>query len=191
MDRGRSNAVSGGQFYFEDFVETQYRVDEFWSGSSNPGQRINSATEPIICPAGQQYLARYPHQPCNDGAVKPFDNISYAFNSRLFSETIVFNGKQRFNPDTKVSSRILECPNIPIAFDGDGEEAGKMRRKPYFSAPPVNGHDDLYSDGTWWFPSYRHGGETNVAFTGGHVLGSKNPTRERDWNWAYQPMPLR
>ena len=108
----------------------------------------------------------------------------------MYAETIVFDGRMVFNPKTKVSSRILAHPTVPLAFDGDGELAQGKNRRPYFSAPPVRGHEDLYSSGRWWFPSSRHLGKTNVIFVGGHAGSSADPAHESHWDWKYQPMPF-
>ena len=135
-DRGRSNRCPDGVFYFEDFVEKQYKIDEFWEQADRKAHAIQPSTSRMICPTAQQKLVRYPDRPCNDGALLPFENVSYAFNRRLYAETIVFDGRMVFNPKTKVSSRILAHPTVPLAFDGDGVEAQRKNRRPYFSAPP-------------------------------------------------------
>jgi len=189
-DRGRSNRCPESEFFFEDYVEKLYRVDEFWDEPLEQAYAIEAFRSTMMCPAAPAELSRVPDRPCNDGAVLPFENVSYAFNRRLYAETIVFNGKLVFNPRTKVHSRILDHPNVPLLFDGDGEKATAQRRRPYFSAPPVPGHEDLYSDGSWWFPSDRHLGGTNVVFVGGHAAASASPATELFWDWKYQPTPL-
>ncbi len=189
-DRGRSNRCPDGVFYFEDFVEKQYKVDEFWEQPERKAHTMQPSVSQMICPAAEQKLIRYPDRPCNDGALQPFENVSYAFNRRLYAETIIFDGRMVFNPKTKVSSRILQYPTVPLAFDGDGEQAQRRNRRPYFSAPPVRGHEDLYSGGVWWFPSSRHLGKTNVIFVGGHAQTSTDPAHETAWAWKYQPTPL-
>lgn len=183
--RGHSEMLSGERFYLRDFVDREYRIDEFWEGSDAP-QTMSDSSETLMCPAGAAQLVRYPDQPCDKGAVKPFADVSVAFNRRLYAETIYFEGRPRFNPDTLVTSRILEHPHVPLAFDVDGAEAERRNRVPYFSAPPVPNHEDLYAGGTWWFPSDRHSGKTNVVFVGGHVLSSDHPQSENGWDWKYQ-----
>lgn len=189
-DRGRSNRCANTEFYIEDFVEKLYKVDEFWESAQRVPQPLTAGDRVVVCPAAPQSLTRHPDRPCNDGAVLPFENVSYAFNRRLYAETMLFEGRKVFNPRTKVNTRILDHPTVPLVFDGDGDAAQRLRRRPYFSAPPVAGLDDLYADGSWWFPSGRHAGRTNVIFVGGHALSSESPAAEADWNWRYQPNPM-
>ncbi len=189
-DRGRSNRCPDNEFFFEDFVEKLYGVDEFWDEPIEEAFPIDPSRSTMMCPAAPDELNRVPDRPCNDGAVLPFENVSYVFNRRLYAETIVFEGRLVFNPRTKVTSRVLDHPNVPLVFDGDGERATAMRRRPYFSAPPLPDQQDMYSDGSWWFPSNRHRERTNVVFVGGHAASSATPADELFWDWKYQPTPL-
>lgn len=189
-DRGRSDACPPSQFYFEDFADKEYRVDEFWTAPSRNVERMNASQERMMCPAGPGELYRVPDRPCNDGAVEPFENVSLAFNRRLFAETILFKQLKVFNPDTKVFTRILDHPYVPIVFDADGELAQSLSRRPYFSAPPIAGHDDLYADGNWWFPSKRHLERMNIGFVDGHAAAVKDPLADHTWEWTYQPTPF-
>jgi len=86
-----------------------------------------------------------------------------------------------------LSPRVLEAGMVPLVFDVDGTEADRRFKVPYYSAPPL-GEDRPYSGGDMWFPSTRHGGKTQVAFTSGEVLSSPDVTPEANpgWRWEYQ-----
>lgn len=188
-DRGGSNSRTDGRFSFEDFVESQYEIDEFWSGASGERQGMSASSSRTMCPAGRPVLTRMANRPCTDKAVTPLANVSYGFNARLLRQAVRFRGRLRL-VRTLLDSDVLDHPAIPIVFDIDGRVAEEKNKRPYFSAPPVP-LEDPYSRGAYWFPSTRHGARTNVAFTGGHVLSSTNAEREPGWNWGYQPTPLR
>lgn len=187
-DRGDSDLLGENSFYFEDFVEKSYGIDEFWEGPKDE-QEMSPSTEATICPISERPLRRIPETRCSDGAILPFENVSYAFNARLHNETFWVNGRPFPNRDTRLTSRILQFPNVPLIFDVDGEAAQAQERVPYFSAPPVKDWNDFYADGRYWFPSERHDGTLNAAFVGGHLLRSDRPERENGWNWRYQPTP--
>lgn len=188
-DRGDSESMGGAKFYFQDFVEKGYRIDEFWETGSRV-QSMNPSTDPMICPVSDLPLKRRGDRRCEDDAVFPAENVSYSFNRRLHEQTILVNGRPFPDRDTRLDSSVLEHPNVPIALDVDGARAARNGRKPFFTAPPVEGHDDWYSNGLYWFPSSRHRGRTNVVFVGGYVQTSADPAGERGWDWKYQPTPL-
>jgi len=187
-DRGDSDNRTDGRFSFEDFVESQYGVDEFWTGGSGEPQQIQAGRAAAMCPAGVPELTRVPDRPCTKGAITPIDGVSYGFNARLLREAIRFRGRVRLAP-ALLDSDVLDHPQVPIVFDIDGRIAAERRKTPYFSAPP-GPLKDPYSTGAYWYPSTRHRGRTNVAFTGGHVLTSERPEREPGWDWGYQPTPF-
>ena len=142
-----------------------------------------------MCPAGVPALTRVADNPCKSAAVTPVDKVSYGFNARLDREAVWFRGRIRLAP-AYLDSSILDHGQVPIVFDVDGRQAVERGKLPYFSAPPVSLEDE-YHGGDYWFPPQRHGGQVNVAFTGGHVLSSKEPASEPDWDWDYQQRPCR
>ena len=167
--RGDSDHRADRRFRFEDFVDSQYKIEEFWSGWPGQTQSMSAA--------------------CKAQAVTPLENVSYGFNGRLDREAVWFHGRIRMAP-AYLDSGVLESGRIPIAFDIDGRTAVERDKLPYFSAPP-GAIEDAYHSGEYWFPSTRHAGRMNVAFTGGHVLSSADPLREAEWAWQYQPSALR
>ena len=178
------------QFRMESFAEKEYRISDYWEGPAHATE-MQPSTDPMICPLSELPLQRVPARRCEDGAILPHENVSYAFNRRLHEQTIEFEGRYLPDRNTRMHPRILERSFVPLAFDVDGEAASAQDRRPYFIAPSIPGWDDLYSDGGWWYPSFRHRKSMNVAFIGGQVLSSPSPLTERDWDWAYQPNPLR
>lgn len=187
--RGDSDHRADRRFRFEDFVDSQYKIEEFWSGWPGQTQSMSAAKEPTMCPAGRPLLKRVAGKPCKAQAVTPLENVSYGFNGRLDREAVWFHGRIRMAP-AYLDSGVLESGRIPIAFDIDGRTAVERDKLPYFSAPP-GAIEDAYHSGEYWFPSIRHAGRMNVAFTGGHVLSSADPLREAEWAWQYQPSALR
>ena len=189
-DRGESERLGKASFHFEDFVDKSYRISEFWEGSRH-STKMQPSTDPMICPVSELPLERHPDTRCERGAITPVENVSYSFNRRLHQETMIYDGRKVLNLDTRLRSRVLEHPNVPLAFDVDGEESAAHNRYPYFNAPPLPGYDDYYSDGKWWYPSDRHRGKTNVVFVGGYLQNSVDPAGERGWDWRYQPDPFK
>lgn len=187
QDRGKSNAMPRNQFHLHDFVNKAYRVEYFWPTGDRNRQQLDSSSEPLMCPAGPGELSREGgrSRPCNDGAIGPKENVSVAFNRRLFYETRFFEGK-RVAVEAKLNSDVLGHSEVPLAFDVDGSKAVRNAVTPYFSAPAVPGHDDVYDTGRFWFPQLRHGGKMNVVFIGGHALSTAQPLDEPGWDWKYQ-----
>ncbi len=175
------------QFRLEDFQESIYQISEFWNDPSPQKTLIDARTQPLICPAGPSRLEKRPGIPCSFGAVGPARNISIAFNRRL--DTSSKNIEGRAVPGTAyITEKILNYADVPLVFDVDGEKAETSGVLPYYSAPALNDHAvDVFSSGRYWFPSMRHRGRMNVAFIGGHVLSSSQPTKEPWWRWDYQP----
>jgi len=194
-DRGDSTRLPGGVFHFEDFVERQYRVAEFWDGTPGVEQAMNPATDHMLCASVSGQLVRVPDTPCSSGAILPRANVGYSFNARLFQQTKVVLGRPTADLKTLVRSDILQHPNVPIAFDVDGEEAEYKGKAPYFTAPPLeDGRKDIYTPpygDVLWFPSYRHAGKMNVVFVGGYVRSTASAVDEHGWDWKYQPDPLK
>lgn len=185
----RSEKLGRFQFYFSDFVDSAYRVNDFWPIGNERSQALDPNSEPLICPSGAEKLARIPDRPCNDGAITPPGNVSCAFNRRLFEQTIEFHGRLGLE-EAVLDARVLEHPEVPLVFDGDGETAEKRALRPYFSAPAIEGYEDSYASGRYWFPATRHLSKLNVMFVGGHALSSADPLHETGWDWKYQITPF-
>lgn len=185
----RSEKLGRYHFYFSDFVDSAYRVNDFWPIGKERSQVLDPSKEPLMCPSGADQLVRIPDRPCNDGAITPTANVSHAFNRRLFEQTIEFRG--RFGLEEAVlDARVLEHPEVPLVFDCDGETADRRAVRPYFSAPAIEGYEDAYSSGRYWFPAMRHLDKLNVMFIGGHALSSSDPLHETGWDWKYQIKPF-
>ncbi len=185
--RGDSEALGGRRFFINDFQESLYRIDEFWDAGATTTQPLIAGGEPMLCPAGAPQLQRRKGFPCGSQAVGPPDDVSLAVNMRLYRRVIDFKGQRILAPSagTKVRSSVLDHPYVPLILDVDGAEAAARGLEPFYTAPPLVESQDPYADGRFWMPSRRHGGKTNVAFVGGHVLSSAQPDRER-WDWQYQ-----
>ena len=187
-DRGEDEKeLSGNQFRVETFQESQYRIDEYWNRA---GTRFNgdvSDLEVMGCPELKGSIQIRSNTPCRSSAVGPHTNISYAFNLRLDSPEVRFGDLWRIMNEVPLTSRVLEAGMVPLVFDVDGVEAAKRFKVPYYSAPPI-GDDRPYSSGSEWFPSTRHDGKTQVAFSSGEVLCSPDvtPQANPEWRWDYQ-----
>jgi prepilin-type N-terminal cleavage/methylation domain-containing protein/prepilin-type processing-associated H-X9-DG protein len=186
--RGDSDRLGGYRFSVEDFQESLYRVDEFWDLPGKATGTYDPRTELMMCPSGPRFLQRHSMLPCMHQAVYPTANVSAAINMRLNWAVVSFKG-QKALAKTRCGSDVIDNPYVPLVFDVDGDAAEARGVLPYFSAPPAQS-DDPYATGRYWFPSRRHGGRTNVAFIGGHVLTTNDPAAERGWNWEFQP-PIR
>lgn len=186
-DRGDSDKDGRAGFQIEDFQEKLYAVSEFWSAPGSARVDYVPSEQPLICPAGPQTLRSFANLPCNQYAVGPAQNVSIGFNKRLERATVKLGNWHILQP-VWLRERILQHPQVPVAFDVDGSVASTRRVLPYYSAPPA-GSPGPYSTGQLWFPSRRHEGQVNAGFVGGHVLSSRKPETSSGWNWRYQPPP--
>lgn len=188
--RGKSERLGRNRFWINDFLERQYRIDEFWDlGGANTGSLSTSDTM-LLCPAGAPTLTRRRGFPCGSSAVGPVEDVSVAVNMRLYRAAVSFKGKTVLAPSVSsyVRSDILNHPYVPLLIDVDGEAASNRGIEPFYTAPPARtakSVDDPYANGRYWIPSNRHNGATNVAFVGGHVLQSDRAADEH-WDWSYQ-----
>ncbi len=186
--RGESDQTGRSGFYVTDFQESLYGVDEFWDLGVVTEAAYKPSRQPLICPAGPQFLERQQGQPCQS-AVNPQKNVSIGFNMRLLSANVQhYPSGWWVLQDVRLDSRILEHPAVPLAFDVDGEKAVKRRKYPFYSVPAVD-EAGLYATDQFWFPASRHGEQLNACFIGGYVLSSGNPAHEPGWDWGYQPPP--
>jgi prepilin-type processing-associated H-X9-DG protein/prepilin-type N-terminal cleavage/methylation domain-containing protein len=187
-DRG-DDAQLGRRFRIETFIESQYRIDEFWGWGSESVHEMPdlNGNDLMRCPevTGQVLLMR--NTPCTSGGVQPPQSVSFAFNMRLH----VAEGRNAAgNPTARVgvplTGAMLEQPDVPLLFDIDGQAAFERERLPLFSAPRLG--SDVYSDDDW-FPAMRHAGRMNAAFLDGSVRETRDPLQAQGWNWAYSPRP--
>ncbi|GJM24255.1 MAG: hypothetical protein DHS20C16_06700 [Phycisphaerae bacterium] len=195
-DRGRESAKLGAQqFRLEDFQDSLYGTEEFFKQSTAQLGTIplDVRKQSLICPDGPKGLARDSSpQPAED-TIAPLASVSVGFNMRLHKANVKISiGPTQINVlrDVTLTSRILEHPWTPLAFDVDGASAQARPQPliPFYSAPSV-GSDGLYANDVFWFPAKRHSGMVHAAFVGGHVWSSRNPKMAPDWNWSYQPPP--
>jgi prepilin-type N-terminal cleavage/methylation domain-containing protein/prepilin-type processing-associated H-X9-DG protein len=186
-ERGDSDQLDRKRFWINDFQERFYRIDEFWDLGDRTSGSLERGDSAMLCPAGAGRLMKHKGWPCGSEAVGPAENVSLAFNMRLYRSEVFFRGARVLAPaaSTHVRADILHHPYVPLILDVDGKEAAERSVEPFYAAPPLPGVEGPYADGRYWMPSQRHGGLVNVAFTGGHVLRSRHPERER-WNWSYQ-----
>jgi prepilin-type N-terminal cleavage/methylation domain-containing protein/prepilin-type processing-associated H-X9-DG protein len=184
--RGDSEAY-GTRFDAQDFLESLYRVGEFWPGADVRYEAYRPADQPLICPAGPPGLGRYgkvlpPWKP----AVNPRESVSYAFNRRLYRAPALRNGLP-YEAPVLLTEQILNHPSVPLFFEVDAEAALKefgsgatLYDVPFFGTP------DYFQRNTW-FPALRHRGRMTVSFVGGHALSTRDPLAERQWDWMHFP----
>jgi len=183
---GSGGEASGGAgFRIEDFQERLYGIDEFWDAGPAPEAEYEASRQPLMCPSGPRELRRHPGLPCSGYAVTPAANVSIAFNMRLHRASVTIAGRPVLKPVT-LKARMLEHGSVPLAMDVDAGTAVGRYVLPYYTAPAA-GDAGLYGSGLFWFPRGRHDGEVNACFVGGHVLASRSPETEAQWDWAYQP----
>lgn len=183
--RGDSEKLSRKLFRLEDFQEKLYRIDEFWDAGSASEVVLDRGKNPLICPAAAGTVKKRPDLPCSASAVVPLQSISIGFNMRLDQVTTTVHGWIRLQR-TRLTTRILQHPEVPLAFGVDGAEAVRQGVLPYFAAPPA-GDQGPYGTGRFWFPGPRHDGKLNVAYIGGYVQRTPDPGVAPKSNWKYQP----
>jgi prepilin-type processing-associated H-X9-DG protein len=185
--RGHSEALGGGRFWINDFLDSVYRLDEFWDRGEAHIAMLTTSDDLMLCPAGASRLTKRKGFPCGRNAVGPLEDVSLAVNMRLYRAVFDAQGKKLLASPTAshVGTRILDRPYIPLILDVDAKHALARGVDPFYIAPPLQGVDDPYASGRYWSPSDRHGGKSIVGFTGGHVLTSDDPEKER-WDWGYQ-----
>jgi prepilin-type N-terminal cleavage/methylation domain-containing protein/prepilin-type processing-associated H-X9-DG protein len=192
--RGQSESLNRNEFWMDDFQASLYQIEGFWSAPDTSVDTMDVGDDLMMCPAGPRELVRTKDKPFGTAAVGPAENVSIGFNGRLYRAVVRSpSGEYVLAPKkkTRVTNRILNHPNVPLAFDIDGMEANRQGVDPYYSAPPSRQYssNDPYSE-NHWVPSGRHRGGTNVAFVGGHIQSSKNPGQE-PWDWDYQAQVAR
>ena len=189
-DRGDDTRyLPDGRFRLETFIESQYRVDEFWAW----GSRVNTHTlpdaggnDPLRCSEVRSDVIVRRSTPCSQGAVGPPESVSYGFNARLHRpERIDPNGTARAQL-VLLRASILHNTQIPLLWDVDGEDAWAKGNQPIFSAPALDSKQ-VFANDRMWSPSMRHGGMMQVAFIGGHVLATSRPLDQDDWQWGFTP----
>lgn len=189
-DRGDDTRyLPDGRFRLETFIESQYRVDEFWAW----GARTNTHTlpdvggnDPLRCSEVRSDVVVRRSTSCSQGAVGPPESVSYGFNARLHRpERIDANGVARAQPVTLRTS-ILNNTQIPLLWDIDGEDAWAKGNQPIFSAPAMDSQQ-VFANDRMWSPSMRHGGKMQVAFIDGHVVATSKPLDHDDWQWGFAP----
>ncbi len=189
-DRGDDTRyLPDGRFRLETFIESQYRVDEFWAW----GSRVNSyrlpdagGNDPLRCSEVKDEVVVRRATPCSQGAVGPEEAVSYGFNARL-------HRPERIDPNGAVRSElvmlrpdILQNTQVPLVWDIDGADAKSKGNQPVFSAPALDSRQ-VFANDRMWSPSMRHGGVMQVAFIDGHVLSTSKPLEENDWDWGFTP----
>ena len=184
--QGDSERLGPNRFRINDFLDRMYRMDEFWDLEEHDTDELSSGRSPALCPAGPTRLSKRRGLPCNQESVSPIEDVSLAFNMRLHRGLIRMGDTTLLAPVsvTSVRADILNHPYVPLVMDVDGARAVSAGNAPFYTAPGRTGSDDPYAHDRFWFPSKRHGGVTNVAFVGGHVLSRCQPELEA-WNWQY------
>lgn len=186
IDRGSFEGSMSG-FSLENFVESQYQIDEFWSyyGDTQIDLPDADGNDPLRCPEVKGAIRLRP-QGCRRGGVTPAPNISFGFNMRLHVAELPMGNNAWTAQQIRLSSTILNNPQIPLLWDVNGEMAEAKGVSPLFSAPTLDS-PSVFADDRYWFPSMRHGRNANFTFVDGHVAESAQPLLENDWRWQYRP----
>ena len=184
-DRGDSSNLTS-RFHAADFLDSIYQTQEFWKNAGEARIDFRPAEEPVLCPAGPRQLSRVKGQPAHLGGITPQQNISYTMNRRLFE------GPTRTGmlAAVRVPERVLERPQVPLMFDGDGARSVQLRggvMDTLFAAPPLTTERSPYSSGAYWHPGKRHRGRINIGVVGGFVVTTSDPLADPNWDWAYHP----
>jgi prepilin-type processing-associated H-X9-DG protein len=188
LSRGDSDAFGPKRFDIDDFQDSLYGLDEFWGSGDEDEGEVAGKSEIMLCPAAPTDLVKLRGWSCSNVPFRPQKNVSLAMNMRLFRAEVEFDGQMVLAPlgGTRVRPTILDHPYVPLVMDVDGAQAMRNITLPVYIAPPAaSPAGSPYGSGRFWAPSARHGGRTNVAFVGGHVLGSADPAAET-WDWSYQ-----
>lgn len=178
------------RFSIETFMESQYCVDEFWcfQGTSTVTRSGGEGDDVMRCPEVRGDVVYRDNAPCREGAVGPVQNISYAFNSRLFrAETLDHAGRPRTQEVQLTSTWVNRHPNVPLAWDVDGHAAAESGASlSIFSAPSLDSQGPYAGDRLWW-PGNRHVGNANYALIDGSVHSTSTPLAT-SWDWSAQPI---
>lgn len=181
--RGMDSRYLRDQFYLLTFMNSQYRVGEFWEHGAGAVVAPMSKDSPMRCPAGPAEQSIVEGAGCNAGGLSRPQNVSIGFNRRLHQPDPL----NRRVPQFALRSRIAGETHVPLLWDSDGEAAfPRVELETVFSAPSLDSRGLLAGD-RYWSPGRRHGGRMNVGFIGGHVLSTESPLAQASWKWGYQP----
>lgn len=180
-----------GEFRLETFIESQYGIDEFWNPADGNMVTLPDANgrDPMRCAEVKGPITLRRAVPCTQGAVSPYQNISYGFNFRLQqSESRYLRGDTRpIGLSSAVFSRAqVATSSIPLLWDVDGNVAAQRGVVPLFSAPTLDS-TALFANDRYWFPAMRHNGTMTVGFIDGHVATTRKPLQEPNWAWGFDP----
>ncbi len=189
-DRGDDARLSGRRFRLMTFQESLYGLDEYWD---NPEADTNilyekAADPPMRCTEVHGDLTlRRGFSAEEWGAIAPPQSVSFGFNIRLHRPE-VGNYPIPVDEPVRLSNDIMQHGMTPLVWDVDGEEAFHDKNWiPQFTGPSVQDRG-FYANEMVWFPGTRHNGTMNIAFIGGQVVSTKEPLRESNWRWDYQPV---
>lgn len=186
--RGKSDNLGKQYFWIDDFQASLYGTGDFWESAGTERVVLKAGKDLMVCPAGPSPLMKFHGEPFGEKAIMPAENVSFGLNNRLHQAvTLNHSGEEELASveATRVSVKVLNHPYVPLILDVDGNAAKSKDVPPFYIAPPGRNANDPYSDERHWIPSKRHAGRVNVSFVGGHVLTSRNPSRE-SWDWEYQ-----
>jgi len=186
VDRGNFDNSRTG-FSLENFIESQYQIDEFWGYDEDSQIDVPDANgnDPLRCPEVKGAIRLRP-QGCRRGGVTPPQSISYGFNMRLHMAEVQMGSDTWTAQQVRLTSNIMNHPLIPLMWDIDGQVAADKGVSALFSAPALDS-PFVFAQDRYWFPGMRHGGKGNFTFIDGHVVESSRPLQERDWRWQYRP----
>ncbi|MCK4658536.1 MAG: prepilin-type N-terminal cleavage/methylation domain-containing protein [Phycisphaerae bacterium] len=176
----------GSRFDARDFLESLYEVGEFWESKGITYEAYRPGQRPIICPSAPPGLGRRGGDMTSwTPAVDPREKVSYAMNRRLFRAPSIKNGILWEAP-VLLTERILNHPYTPLLFDVDAEAAMEKTTSPSNCHIPFFCTPNVFLE-NYWFPAMRHRGRMIISFIGGHVVSTKDPMAEKQWDWECHP----
>ncbi|MDX2115294.1 MAG: prepilin-type N-terminal cleavage/methylation domain-containing protein [Planctomycetota bacterium] len=187
-DEDRAGA---GRFSLESFIESEYRIDEFWPPAERRAvvtRTADASDDPTRCPDVKGDITVRRNLPCQRiNAIAPPQNISMGFNARLFRvESMDVRGRVRLN-EVFLRPEILGQGRVPLVWEIDGGIPGARNVVPHFTAPSLS-PSGPYARSQYWWPAFRHARTGHYGLIDGSVHATASPLTQT-WNWSYQPRP--
>ena len=179
------------RFSLETFIESEYRIDEFWPRAQDEvlvSRSTDPAQDQMRCASVEGVVQMRRNTPCRAGALSPAQNVSFGFNSRLYRVELIDQANRPISREVQLTQDILATGSVPLVWDIDGSGAASEGVVPHFSAPALDSRGPYRNDRFWW-PGNRHEGAAHFALIDGSVHSTSTPLAEAGWRWAYQPRP--
>lgn len=184
----RGSDARAGAFTMSSFIDAQYQVGDFWAWPGQDEVQLGelAGQDPMRCPEMRSPLVLTRGRQAFEGAVAPLENISFGFNVRLHQIEVLDSGGRPRAQRVRLTSAVLEHPNVPLMWDIDPQVAAEHEMNPLLSGPSLNS-PGVFANDRYWFPGRRHHGKGNFLFIDGHVAESGAPVEETGWEWGFTP----